>query len=396
MQVFQLSFNNQDDLARYLKQMGLHTRGIEIISQKLSCYTIKVSQLKGSAANILKQEALSIGAECAVPYDTLKSPDDLFPVLILSDKYRLQKLIQKLKLQEFKSLKQLASKLQIISDRKYPHDFKFHKREISSPLLMGILNATPDSFSDGGKFNEPESAREHCLSMISAGADIIDIGGESTRPGASEISIEEELSRVMPIIDSLNDQDIVLSIDTSKAEVARQAAEKGVEIINDISGFQSDPQIADVVAKYNCHAVLMHRSAASTEMQKRTDYQDLIPEILDYLQNSIDIALRAGVSPEKIIIDPGIGFGKTAAQNLEILKNIRSFRSLGFPVLLGVSRKSVIGQVLDINSPTERDFGTITATAHAIINQVDIIRVHDVKANRQVLKMTEAILRGEI
>lgn len=392
MKVFELTFNNQNDLANYLRKMEVAPQGVEIISQKLSYYCFKITEIKGIAANILKQEALSLGAECALPHNTLNFPQQYFSVLLLIDQYRLKKLITKLQLQQFKVLQELSQKLSRIID--YPQTFNFKNLTKKSPLIMGILNVTPDSFSDQGQFYKLDDALNHCRQMVDYGADIIDIGGESTRPGSAEVSLQQEQQRVLPVIQALKEQKITLSIDTSKSQIALQAAQQGVEIINDISGFQRDPQIAEVAAQYNCHCVLMHRSANSLIMQKNTDYQDLIAEIIDYLEQSIQIALKAGVKEDKIILDPGIGFGKTLEQNLTILKNIKAFRSLGFPVLLGVSRKSMLGSILSIENPLERDLATAISTAHAIINQVDIVRVHDVAKNVLTLKLINSILRG--
>lgn len=258
-------------------------------------------------------------------------------------------------------------------------------------LLMGVLNRTPDSFSDGGLFLDHDKAVERVFEMVREGADIIDIGGESTRPGASKISLDEELERTIPIIKKLaGELEAPISIDTSKSEVARAALESGAAMVNDVSGLKSDPAMARVAADYNCSVVVMHSKGTPQTMQRDPVYKDLITEITKALKESINIAERAGVRREKIIIDPGIGFGKTTGHNLEIIKNLHRFEVLGKPILIGLSRKSFIGNVLNLEVD-KRVMGGAAATALAIINGAGIIRVHDVARMREVARMADAI-----
>ena len=253
--------------------------------------------------------------------------------------------------------------------------------------IMGILNVTPDSFFDGGKFSVLESAIGHAVRMAGEGADIIDIGGESTRPGHLEVSEEEELARVIPLITELvKNLEIPVSIDTSKAAVAREAVKAGASMINDVWGFKRDPGIASVAGDAGVFCVLMHN-------RDNTDYNDLITEIKTELKESIDIALSAGVSRGKIIIDPGIGFGKTVEQNLEVMARLSEFRGMGYPLLLGTSRKSMIGVSLNL-TVDERLEGTIATTVIGINSGCSIIRVHDVKENIRAARMTDIILRA--
>ncbi len=261
-------------------------------------------------------------------------------------------------------------------------------------LIMGILNVTPDSFSDGGLFIDVNSAIEHANKMIEDGADIIDIGGESTRPGAEAVPVDVELNRVIPIISELSKStDICISIDTYKSEVAKIAIDNGACMVNDISAM-SDPNMADVVAKSGVPIVLMHKKGNPKDMQISPHYESLIEEIIQYLHNKIDVAERSGIASDKIIIDPGIGFGKTVAHNLEILRRLSEFKSLGKPILIGTSRKSFIGKTLNIDDPKDRIYGTSATVAIAIANGADIIRVHDVKQMKMVAQMTDAIVRG--
>ncbi|OOM11295.1 dihydropteroate synthase [Clostridium saccharobutylicum] len=262
-------------------------------------------------------------------------------------------------------------------------EFKIGERT----YIMGILNFTPDSFSDGGKFNTVDIAIEHVRKMIEDGADIIDVGGESTRPGYTLISDEEEIGRVVPIIKAIKENfDICVSIDTYKARVAEKALEAGGDVINDIWGFKKDKNMAKVAAKYNVPCCLMHN-------RDNKEYKNLMEDILDDLRECIKIAKEAGVKDENIILDPGIGFGKTYEQNLETMNNLEKIKDLGYPILLGTSRKSMIGLTLDL-PVEERVEGTIATTVIGIMKDAcDFVRVHDVLENARAAKMTDAIVR---
>ncbi|WMJ80907.1 dihydropteroate synthase [Clostridium sp. MB40-C1] len=253
--------------------------------------------------------------------------------------------------------------------------------------IMGILNVTPDSFSDGGRYNNIEAAVIHAKKMIQEGADIIDIGGESTRPGHIFVPEDEEVKRVVPIIKALsNEINVPISIDTYKAQVAREAVKAGASLINDIWGFKKDKEIAKVAAEYKVACCLMHN-------REDKNYNNIIEDMLEDLKESIDIALKAGVEKDKIIIDPGIGFAKTYEDNLKVMKNLEKFNVLGYPVLLGTSRKSMIGFALDL--PTdERLEGTIATTVIGITKGCDFVRVHDVKENKRASIMTDKIIRS--
>lgn len=260
---------------------------------------------------------------------------------------------------------------------------------------MGILNVTPDSFTDGGMFYTMDAAVEHGLRMADDGADIIDIGGESTRPGSDAVGYEEELRRTIPVIEALAKRVAVpISIDTYKADVAERALDAGASMVNDISGLRFDPEMAKTVAAHQVPVVVMHIRGTPKSMQLNPQYEALLPEIMDYLRTSIRIALDAGVDEQRIIIDPGIGFGKTFEHNLRILNNLREFTLLGKPLLIGPSRKAFIGKILD-NAPTsERLEGTAAAVAISIMNGAHIVRVHDVKEMVKVARVADAIKRG--
>ncbi len=262
--------------------------------------------------------------------------------------------------------------------------FDFGKRT----YIMGILNITPDSFSDGGNFISIENAISHAKTMLKEGADIIDIGGESSRPGHTRITTEEELKRVIPVIKRLRaETNCIISLDTIRAEVAEQGIKNGVNILNDIWGLQGNPDMAYIAAKYHVPIVIMHN-------QNDTVYEkDMLVEIKDFFKRSLKIAEKAGIDKDNIILDPGIGFGKTAEQNIHLLNRLKEIKDLGYPVLLGTSRKSTIGKILDL-PPKERVEGTIATNVIGITQGVDILRVHDIKENLRAAKVSDAIVRG--
>lgn len=254
--------------------------------------------------------------------------------------------------------------------------------------IMGILNVTPDSFSDGGKFNEIEAAVAQAKKLVEDGADIIDIGGESTRPGAEYVTEEEEIKRVVPIIKAIKEQlDVIISIDTYKSKTAEEAVKAGADIINDIWGAKYDKNIAKVAALYNVPIILMHN-------RQPKPYENLMKDVVADLQESIDIAIEAGVKKENIILDPGIGFAKTYEENLIVMNNCEIIKEMGYPILLGTSRKSMIG--LTLNLPVnERVEGTLATTVMGIMKGLEFVRVHDVLENKRVAVMTDAILRAK-
>jgi dihydropteroate synthase len=261
--------------------------------------------------------------------------------------------------------------------------------------LMGILNVTPDSFSDGGEFDNLETALAQAKRLIDEGADIIDVGGQSTRPGAVQISLEEELNRVIPIIKALRKEvSIPISIDTTRASVAQAAVKTGADIVNDISGGTYDTEMFPVVARLGVPFIMMHIRGTPQTMQQLTDYQDLIAEIIQFFEQQIDRATEAGIERSRIIIDPGIGFAKNYAQNLELLRRTSEFKALGLPILVGASRKSFIGRILNQNDPKMRVWGTAAACCAAIAGSADILRVHDVAQISDVCKVADAIWRG--
>jgi dihydropteroate synthase len=265
--------------------------------------------------------------------------------------------------------------------------------------LMGILNVTPDSFSDGGQWVEPQRALDHATAMLANGAQIIDVGGESTRPGADFIPVEDEISRVVPVIARLKklNPHCIISIDTRKSAVAKAALKAGATMLNDISGLEFSPDMATLAAEYDASLVIMHMRGTPESMQNSDNlqYTNVVDEVCCFLENAATKAVNAGVTPDKIIVDPGIGFSKNYAQNLELLTNIDKIKALGFRVLVGPSRKAFIGQALRINEPEQRKWGTAGVVAYLAMLNIDIIRVHDVREMAEMLKIFELCRSSE-
>ena len=383
------------EAAKRLSEFKVHKGGIEIMAPKALTRVIKVSGIDSVALNILKQEMLSAGGDCAVAWDAFIKRNRNAEGLLIGTVSQIDKVCEKLEKQPL-GLAVLAEKIRALEADYGRKDIVLRAGKYKLNLgkrahIMGILNGTPDSFSDGGMFFDKEYAIGRALQMELEGADIIDIGGESTRPGAKAVPLKEEVRRVIPVVKSLVKRlKIPVSVDTSKYEVARQALDAGAAIINDVTGFRKDRKIAKQINRYKAAAVLMHMKGTPQTMQVNPAYADLISEITAGLRQSIEIAKAAGIADDRIVVDPGIGFGKTASHNLEIIRRLGEFRSLGFPVMVGPSRKSFIGKISGAKG-SARVFGTAAAVALAVQNGAVIVRVHDVKEMRQVVQITEAI-----
>jgi dihydropteroate synthase len=258
--------------------------------------------------------------------------------------------------------------------------------------IMGILNVTPDSFSDGGLFFEKDKAIEHGLRMFSEGANIIDVGGESTRPGSDPVPVDEELKRVLPVISGMRKYtQSLISVDTSKSEIAKAALAEGANIINDITALRNDPKMLSVVAQTDAPVILMHMKGTPKTMQQHPTYENVIAEIKAFLEKQIQLAIKNGIKKENIILDPGIGFGKRFEDNLTLIRNLSDFATLDQPILVGISRKSFIGKILDL-PPREREEGTLASAVISVIQGAHILRVHDVAPIKRALLVAEAIL----
>jgi dihydropteroate synthase len=262
------------------------------------------------------------------------------------------------------------------------------------PCVMGVLNVTPDSFSDGGLFVHPEAALRQGVAMAEEGAELVDIGGESTRPGSDPVSVEQEAGRVVPVVEALCSRVAArISVDTSKAEVARRALAAGASIVNDVSALRVDPEMAGVVADAGCPVCLMHMLGAPKTMQDDPRYGDVVDEVLSFLEERLAFAVSAGVREEQVLLDPGIGFGKTLEHNLLLLRHLDRFVALGRPVVLGTSRKRFLGAILDAE-PQDRLFGTVATTVMGAVAGASVFRVHDVRPNVEALRVTEAVRRA--
>jgi len=264
------------------------------------------------------------------------------------------------------------------------------------PVVVGILNVTPDSFSDGGDFFDPEAAAEHAVAMLDEGAGILDLGGESTRPGSDPVSQEEEIQRVVPVIERILTErpGAVISVDTYRAGTATVALEAGARLMNDVTALRGDPRMASVVKEAACPVILVHMQGEPKTMQEEPHYEDVVREVRDFLAQRAEYAIAAGVGPENIIVDPGIGFGKNLEHNLALLQNLDYVVNLGFPVLIGASRKRFIGEITEVKVARERVFGTVATTVLAYRQGATFFRVHDVRANREALAVAEAVLRA--
>lgn len=393
-----LAVNSVERATEELQRIAVDSYGVVEMAPKTLTRCIKIAQLQCRQANILKQEMLSLGGDAAVARGTVACSIKATDCILIGTEKQLGKLCKKLLFQPF-GLPKLAAELMgiLVSASASPTLWRTSQRAISlqRPVIMGILNLTPDSFSDGGRCNEPGRAFDKALQMEAEGADIIDIGGESTRPGAALVSPDEELARVMPLIERLYGRlKCAISVDTWKSAVASRALEGGAEIVNDISGFNFDPQMSSIAAAGRAGVVLMHTRGTPDKMQQDTSYTDLMAEISTGLRASLDIAHEAGVADDRIVLDPGIGFGKDVAGNLEILRRLTELSAFGLPILTGTSRKSFIGRVLGRELTDDRIFGTAASVALSIANGASILRVHDVRAMRDVADMAHAVVHS--
>lgn len=360
------------DIEKELYQIGFDEGYRYVASDKFRYKNIKIFNLTSTQANILKQTALSVGADCATHRDVITGKADYSDVILGGSFSQLKKITDKLKKQPF-SLSKLSEQINnLIKDEK-----------TTKTKLAGILNVTPDSFSDGGKYIEPVNAQKRLMQMIEEGADIIDIGAESTRPYSEAISPEEQIRRLKPVIEFIQKENIriPISVDTRSAVVADYVLNSGAEIINDVSGFEYDENIANVISRYNASVIIQHTKGSPKDMQDNPEYNNLIDEIYLSLKNKIDYAQSIGI--KKIIIDPGIGFGKTKEDNFEILNRIEEFYPLSCPVMVGVSRKSLLGIKEDNNDL--KDSLTLAISYPLIQKGVDYLRVHNVSLHKSLI-----------
>lgn len=359
------------NIEKELNLIGFDASYAQKAVNKFEYKNIKIYSLTPAQANILKQTAISVGADCATHREVITGKIEKSDCILGASVSQIKKIAEKLKFQPFG--------LKILGEKLISLDIKQDRCKIA-----GILNLTENSFSDGGMYNDFDKAKEHLLEMIKDGADIVDIGAESTKPYSSAVAPDEQLKKLLPIIDFAKDR-IKLSIDTRSSIVAEECIKTGAHIINDVSGFDYDEKMADVIAKFNVPVIIQHSKGTPENMQNSPQYKDLMEEIFINLKNKIEFARSKGI--EKIITDPGIGFGKTREHNFEILSRIEELHSLGYPVMLGISRKSLLG--MDGDDNFTKDIFTLALNSLAIEHKVDYIRVHNVRLHKKLINLIE-------
>lgn len=386
-----VQFNNMHVSKEEIRKIGVDANSIPYLASKALFIVMKIENISAYAANIIKHEMLAKGGDAAVNRGVFDCSIKESDVLLMGTYSQYGRLIYKLSAYRgvFTEIADEIQRVIKVLDIGKPKYFECGKYKLpigEKTYVMGILNVTPDSFSDGGKYINLDSAVKRAVEMVQNGADIIDVGGESTRPGYRPVDPFSEIDRVVPVIERLaREINVPVSVDTSKAIVAEKAIMAGACIVNDVWGLQKDKNMAEVISKTGAGVIVMHNSDS-------TEYKDLMGDIIRFLKESIKMAENAGVRRESIVIDPGIGFGKTLEHNLEVMRRLKELNSLNVPVLIGTSRKSLIGNVLELPI-NERLEGTAATVTLGIANGADIVRVHDVKEMVRVARMTDAMVR---
>jgi dihydropteroate synthase len=393
-----VKINNSNEAVEIFRKIGVDPYGISAMAPKTQHVNILLKAQSCKVANILKQEMLALNGDAAVARGSVACSIDTTDVLLMGTLKQVSALSKKIEKQPFgldAIAKDILNLLGNIEQDRYI--LKTSRRKIvlgEKTLIMGILNITPDSFSDGNIYLDPQKAIGRALQMADEGADIIDIGGESTRPGSKSVTLRQEITRVVPIIEFLSRKlKIPISVDTTKSQVAQKALEAGAEIINDISSL-GDNKMASVIRKASAALILMHMRGTPANMQTgNLVYEDLMHEINCFLEDRCRKAVAAGIGRNQLVVDPGIGFGKTYEDNCRIIKSLSELKILGLPLLIGPSRKAFIGKITG-GAPAERTDGTAAAVSAAIMNGCNIVRVHDVAVIKKVAAMTDAIVQA--
>ena len=391
-----LPIDSTQVLAEIIK-IGVHTDSTQMLLNKSYIQPLKIFRVRTPAGNIIKQEMLGLGGDCVVNHNCVTCQQEHTDILLLGTRKHYLKLIPKLKMmQGYFGINRV-----ILAVQKYLNKLTLQTSlangqimNYQSPKIMGIINITPDSFFAQSRHESIQMVLAQAEAMLNNGAEILDVGGESTRPNAEYVSTEVEIERVVPAIYALKEkfgQRAIISIDTYKSQTAQAAVEAGADIINDVTA-GADAKMFEIVTQYQVPIVLMHMRGQIGSMQKELQpYTDIVQEVAEYLTERAELVQTQGVAADKIIIDVGIGFGKTAADNLQLLKCLSQFQDLGYPTLVGASRKGFVGKVLAVADPKDRLVGTLAITAQAFQAGSNIIRVHDVLENKQMLQMLEAI-----
>lgn len=392
---------NPELLPGAIASIGAHPASVPIFTHKAAIVPYKLLQVRTPAANILKQEMLAAGGDAVVPTGCIVNADKYVDVLLLGTLKQYKLLLKKLEQMQYFGLKQVAEELQQAVDSALaPQLLKTTLADgrvltYDKMCVMGILNITPDSFYAGSRVPVLDDVLTRAGQMLEQGAQILDIGGESTRPGSDSVDGEEERRRVLPMVAALRKEypEAILSVDTYRADTAEAALEAGADIINDISAMEADPHMLDVAVRTKAPIILMHMRGTPKNMQQNCQYQDVVQEVAVYLAERAQLLRERGVGRDKIILDPGIGFAKDVEQNLRLMRDLHVLTSFGYPVLLAASRKSTIGAVLGGVPADERLEGTIATSLQAVYAGAQMVRVHDVLENVRAIRMLEAILR---
>ena len=389
---------NQDALRYELEHLGVYKPSVVIMLGKGKITPLKVLHVRTPAANIIKQEMLAAGGDCATPGTTITCAVPHVDILLLGNAKHYKTLVYKLKQMPYFGIPDIVADLETylaavpkctkLADGRLLH--------YDSVKVMGIINVTPDSFYAGSRKKSVDEVLEQAEQMLAEGAAILDIGGESTRPGSDPVTPEEERQRVLPAVAEIKKRfpESIVSVDTYRAQLAKEALECGGDIINDISAMTADDVMMDVVAEAKAPIILMHRRGASKDMQQQCEYKNVVQEVTEYLVNRAVLLRARQIGPDKIILDPGIGFAKNDEQNLRLMQNLNALTVNAWPVLLAASRKTTIGNVLGVLQPLppeERLEGTLAVTAAAVYAGASLVRVHDVKENVRLIRMLEAI-----
>ncbi len=394
MKLRQRYFNTTQDAKKAFEEVGCDEAGIEIMKEKACFSALELKDISLRAAIILKQEMMALGAEVVVSRDVMTLKPEKTGVILLGTQKQYTKLWQKLAQQPFgcKEIALLLKEYLECRKQEQTSEWKIGDKVLSfeKPIIMGIVNITPDSFSDGGRFLNAQAAIEHAKKLVAQGADILDLGAESTKPGSDQVTEEEELRRLLPVLDALLKDEqikIPISIDTYKPKVAEECLKQGAHILNDITGMQN-PKMREIAAQYHVPVIIMHMQGSPKTMQQNPQYKDVVAEIIDFLEQQISVCKAEGIT--QIMCDPGIGFGKSIEHNLEILKRLKEFEILNAPLLIGTSRKSFIGKTVG-GDADDRLEGTIASNVIAMMNGASIFRVHDVKECKRALDLVSAI-----
>lgn len=404
MTPYRLQIRDEEDLANRLRDIGADMRCLPFFSRKRQVLFLMFKDLDFRAANVIKQEMLARGGDAAVHGGAICGSVERSSALVMGTEGQLRSLADKLALMPYFGLAEVREGLLMALDgiTMSCWDVPLPGGRVLSlndhTKVMGIINLTPDSFFQGSRISGVDKCVEAAEMMLSQGAEVLDLGAESTRPGSDPVTSEEELERLLPPLRAVRQKfpHAIISVDTYKSTTAWACSQEGADIINDISGLTFDPHMPQTAAKSGCALVLMHIKGRPKDMQINPSYRDLLGEIADFFKTQMRVAQEAGMPREQIILDPGIGFGKTPDHNLEILRNMEAFSTLGRPILIGASRKSTVGMATHASDPADRLEGTLAITALCAMKGASMVRVHDVKENVKTIMMINAIRRGTI